>query len=307
MIHVLLTKFRKPSALAGGFLFFSLLLFSCASSGNLSDFQPESKNLSYIPSQFSWQGIKGLDFAEYFFFENKNIPLRYHCLKINLSDPSLKILTYPNSKEDFMLKDDRRTEFFKGLTAKQFSRQFDSAVTVNATPFEGKAKSKKLALLSSIRKICGIHIVSKEQFSPPVKKYGAICFLEDENGYTGKILKNQEAESFKECDYAFGGFFVILQDFKKQEFQARRADSRTALALSEDGKTLFLLCAEGERRGKSVGLSYQDSSDILLAAGAKDAIQMDGGGSTSLFVNGKNFLSYPSIRKNAVFIGFSMK
>ena len=78
-------------------------------------------------------------------------------------------------------------------------------------------------------------------------------------------------------------------------------------ACAEDGKTLFLLCAEGERKGKSVGLSYQDSSDILLAAGAKDAIQMDGGGSTSLFVNGKNFLSYPSIRKNAVFIGFSMK
>ena len=318
MIHVQLTKFRKPSVLTEGFLFFiALSLFSCATN---QDFPKQAQNpQSYqeaapapekeiqSESRFKWQQVQNADWAQYFFYENKEVPLRYHCMKINLEDENLSILTFPTSKNDFTHKKGKKTDFFTGLTAQEFSEKTKSVIAINASPYSGKFKNSRLSLLSSPRKIVGIHIVDKEILSPPVRKYSAICFKKAENGFTGEILKKQESQNFTDYDFAFAGFFTILKDFQKESFPAQNSDSRTALGLSQDGKTLYLLIVEGEKKTQSTGLSYQKCADIMLELGASDAIQLDGGNSTSLFINGRNSLAYTSRIKNAVFIGFSNK
>lgn len=318
MIHVQLTKFRKPSVLTEGFLFLILLtLFSCATNQNFSkqaqDVEQHQKtehpSEQEIPgeSRFKWQKVENAGWAEYFLYENKDIPLRYHCIKIDLSDKNLSILTFPTSKNEFSQKNDKVTDFFTGLTAKDFSEKTNSIISINASPYKGKFKSSKLSLLTSPRKIVGIHIVNKEILSPPVRKYSAICFKKTKDGFVGEILKKQESANFTEYDFAFAGFFTILKDFQKESFPVQKDDSRTAVGLSQNGQTLYLLTVEGEKRSESTGLSYQKCADIMLALGASDAIQLDGGGSTTLFINGKNCLSYTNNRKNAVFIGFSNK
>lgn len=316
MIHVQLTKFRKPSVLAEGFLFLLLIsIFSCATNQNISDSsnQLETGQKSYLPagqtasseSKIKWQKIPGTEWAEYFFFENKDYPLRYHCVKIDLSNEKLAIKTFPNSENDFVHKDGLKTAFFKGLTAKEFSEKSESIISINATPYGGKSKNSKISLLTSSRKIIGIHVADRKVLSPSVSRYSAICFKKTEKGFKGEILKNQTARDFSEYDFAFGGFFTVLKDSKKEVFQVQSDDSRTAIGLSRDGKTLFLLSVEGEKHSESIGLSYQKCADVMLFLGACDAIQMDGGGSTSLYINGRNSLSYTNSRKNAVFIGFS--
>ena len=57
----------------------------------------------------------------------------------------------------------------------------------------------------------------------------------------------------------------------------------------------------------SEGLSYPECARVLAAMGADDAMEFDGGGSSSLFIGGKNMLAYPSLRINANSIGFSFK
>lgn len=306
MIHDLLTKFKKPSVHAEGFLFLLLIsLFSCATN-RIQESQPQELQ-EILPQEVLWQPVQNTGFAEYFSFENKNYPLRYHCVKINLQSENLSIITYPQDKKDFY-RPASNDKYFQGLTANQFSRKFSPDIAINAAPFETKkGLSKQFAMLLPARKIIGIHVAENKVLSSPVEKYSAVCFQKTESGYTGEILKNQNEKDFSKYDFAFGGFYQILTDSKTERFKQRSNDSRSAIGLSKDGNTLYLLAVEGENPSNSIGLSYQECAQIFLFLGASDAIQMDGGGSTTLFMNGKNVLSYPAKRKNAVFIGFKAK
>lgn len=286
---------------SGHFLFILSLLpilavLSCAT----------NKSLQKPLTQNRWLKIQNAEWAEYSFYEDKSFPLRYHCVKIDLTSENILISTYPNSENDFIQKNGKRTEFFRGMTAKEFAQKSKSVISVNTAPFDGMYKSKKISLLSSTRRICGIHVVEKNLISSPIKKYSALCLKKASSGYTGRILTNQTGENLSEYDYVFGGFFTILKDFKKQPFSETR-DSRTAVGLTKDGKTLYLLIAEGEKPAQSVGLSYPECAEIFLALGVCDAMQMDGGSSSSLFINGKNALQYKNHIKSAVFLGFKNK
>ncbi|WP_294429610.1 phosphodiester glycosidase family protein [uncultured Treponema sp.] len=284
------------------------ILASCGTNHAIvpsSEYADRAENL-YIPAEneLSWQKIENCDFAEYFFYENKSYPVRYHCVKIDLNK-EVSITTFPQSEKDFVHKNGKNLNYFTGLRAAKFSKKFKSKITINAAPFGGKnGKWDSIAKITSPRRICGIHVVNKEELAPPIDRYSALCFSKDENGWTAKIIKNQKDTDFTEFDFAFGGFFTILSSDQKEEFSWKSNDSRTAAGITSDGKTLFLLVVEGERWSKSHGLSYQECADIMHALGAETAMQMDGGGSSSLFINQKNALSYPALRKNAVFIGF---
>lgn len=60
---------------------------------------------------------------------------------------------------------------------------------------------------------------------------------------------------------------------------------RTAVAKLKDGK--FLMITVDGRSEASGGIGLQDLAEYLLSLGATDAINLDGGGSTTMFVDGK--------------------
>lgn len=60
---------------------------------------------------------------------------------------------------------------------------------------------------------------------------------------------------------------------------------RTAVAKLKDGK--FLMITVDGRSVESVGIGLEDLSKILLELGATDAMNFDGGGSTTMFLDGK--------------------
>lgn len=66
--------------------------------------------------------------------------------------------------------------------------------------------------------------------------------------------------------------------------KARQLAPRTAIGLTADKKTLVLLAVDGRQPGYSLGANIGDLFDILKKEGVSDAVNMDGGGSTSLVV-----------------------
>lgn len=58
-------------------------------------------------------------------------------------------------------------------------------------------------------------------------------------------------------------------------------EPRTAIGVTKNGKRVFILVGDGRRREYSNGLSYADMIKIFNELGAYDAINLDGGGSTS--------------------------
>jgi len=63
---------------------------------------------------------------------------------------------------------------------------------------------------------------------------------------------------------------------------------RSALGISQDGKTLYLIAVDG--RSHSVGATHSEMTSLLLGYGIYDAIHLDGGGSTTIAAKpmGKN-------------------
>ena len=57
---------------------------------------------------------------------------------------------------------------------------------------------------------------------------------------------------------------------------------RTVIGLSADGRWLYVLVVDGRQPGYSMGAEMSDLVKLMLAAGASDAINMDGGGSSTL-------------------------
>ncbi len=61
---------------------------------------------------------------------------------------------------------------------------------------------------------------------------------------------------------------------------------RTAVAKLKDGKFL-MITVDGRQPGVSVGMNLNELAEYLLGLGAVDAMNLDGGGSTTMFLDGK--------------------
>ena len=61
---------------------------------------------------------------------------------------------------------------------------------------------------------------------------------------------------------------------------------RTAVAKMKNGKFL-MITVDGRQPGVSVGMTLQELADYLFSLGAVDAMNLDGGGSTTMFLDGK--------------------
>lgn len=61
---------------------------------------------------------------------------------------------------------------------------------------------------------------------------------------------------------------------------------RTAVAKLKDGKFL-MLTVDGRQPQHSIGMNLKELAELLLDLGATDAMNLDGGGSTAMFLNGK--------------------
>lgn len=62
---------------------------------------------------------------------------------------------------------------------------------------------------------------------------------------------------------------------------------RTAVGVSKDGKTLYLVTVDGRQPRISIGQSLPDLAKYMLSLGCWDAMNLDGGGSTTMVVRGE--------------------
>ncbi|MDM7920868.1 MAG: phosphodiester glycosidase family protein [Pyrinomonadaceae bacterium] len=76
---------------------------------------------------------------------------------------------------------------------------------------------------------------------------------------------------------------------------------RTAVAKLKDGKFL-MMTVDGRQPGVSVGMSLQELAEYLLSLGAVDAMNLDGGGSTTMVLDGK-VVKKPSDREGERKVG----
>jgi hypothetical protein len=82
-----------------------------------------------------------------------------------------------------------------------------------------------------------------------------------------------------------GAIDITWQQEKSSKAFVETRHPRTAVAKLKDGK--FLMVTVDGRTAESAGISLPDLAAFLLEMGAIDAMNLDGGGSTTMFLDGK--------------------
>lgn len=84
---------------------------------------------------------------------------------------------------------------------------------------------------------------------------------------------------------AHNGFQLVLKDGNNVVSNWNKDDvhPRMGLGITADKKTLYLLAIDGRSKGWSDGATPNDMAVLLKSVGVTDAVNFDGGGSTSLF------------------------
>lgn len=189
----------------------------------------------------------------------------YRIISFPLDFSKIQIVYYPT------IKDVKSDGWYKGIYTRDFGVRSKSFVAFNTAVFEVKNIFQHMGFS---RKSVGIYKVEGQVLSPPIDYFACLCF-KDEKVW---IAKSQEEESVKNADYAFGGFFKILENGELIPWNDS-FDVRMSVGLNKDSSRFYILT------GKN--LSFNQCALILKEAGCTEAMEFDGGSSTQIYIKGE--------------------
>jgi len=129
---------------------------------------------------------------------------------------------------------------------------------------KGKAPPRALDQLFRVARVIEVPDQLEQEF---------LSKAEDITNGVSQLIKNGKIDTTWEQEKASKAF-------------AETRHPRTAVAKLKDGKFL-MMTVDGRQPGVSVGMSLQELAEYLFSLGAIDAMNLDGGGSTTMFLDGK--------------------
>ena len=167
-------------------------------------------------------------------------------------------------------KRQRTRDFMK----EQRSKGLNMIVAVNAAPWSPwKAPfTHKYANPSGVNVLNGV-VVSENKGKRPA----FVIYKDGKPAIVPQVL----AKDYANIKVAVSGFSIVARN-GESTFNDKSLAPRTAYGISADKRYLYILGVDGRQPGWSMGMTCKEAGLWLLAAGASDAINMDGGGSTTL-------------------------
>lgn len=251
--------------LLGALLALFLAFSSCASVPSLrvadSDLQRAASISEYRPSwRELWPGIA----VNAALISMPRLSLR--AVRVDLQHPDIDVLVGPAVFPA------------KGVFTSSFARQSGCVVAINANPFVEVS-----ALEGRLNTTVGIAISEGRVIAPPESRLAALLFP-----YEGipRVVQQKDLPALSvgqtqdEFRYAVGGFFVVLEEGLATGHPSRRYP-RSAAAVSQDGRYLYLLTIDGRKPGLDMATEIE-TGELLAQLGAWNGLILDGGGSSTL-------------------------
>lgn len=189
--------------------------------------------------------------------------MKIHALRVDLEEPGIGFLVTPPNGE--------RPSETDGLKTSTFLKKYRCQVAVNASPFRPVGSRE-----GEPRDVIGLSVSRGERYSEPAAGYGSLVITRDRKArIVGPGGRTQNAH------HAVGGFRMLLEDGRNVGKDGA-VHPRTAVGLSKDGRSLFLLVIDGRQRGYSEGATTKETAGWLKALGAHQGLNLDGGGSTTM-------------------------
>lgn len=116
---------------------------------------------------------------------------------------------------------------------------------------------------------------------------GSVCtvFAIMKDG-TARIIKQSAYDTYKsDIAEAVGGRQQIMDGGMITTVKNNKQDPRTAIGVSSDRNKVIMLAIDGRQSSHSNGADYPEMGKMFKAMGAYDAINLDGGGSTTFIAS----------------------
>ena len=211
-------------------------------------------------------------------------PLKIHALKVDCRNPYLQFVTtgraegwgevMPDCKKFRIRTRRQRTLDF---VAEMRKKGIPVVVAVNAAPWLPWEKPYNHKFADHI----GLAVSDGEIVCLPQKRPVPALVRKKDGDWEMRTVK--PGDSVEDVFLAVSGFEFILRGGEVCAGVENKAlHPRTFYGLSQDRKTLYLVTADGRQKGYSEGMTLLEGAEYLRHFGACDAINMDGGGSTTM-------------------------
>ena len=198
-----------------------------------------------------------------------------HVTRVDLTNPELRVVASRESD--------------RGLTVSEYARRTNALVAINADYFDEKLRPVGLAIGP-----CGVWSGTKD-----TEREGVVAI----GNRRAEIYPQKEvlAEGEPWMTSAVSGWPMLVRSCRAltaselpgSDAFTRSPHPRTAVGLSEDGTTLYLVVADGRREGVP-GLTLARLARFMAEElGACAAMNLDGGGSSAMWV-GEELVNRPS-------------
>jgi hypothetical protein len=199
-------------------------------------------------------------------------PLVIHTVAIDLSLALVDFLVTPG--------DDSLNMDIAARTTSSFLEEYDVQLAINGSffvPFKAESPWDYYPHRGDDVDVEGLAISNGRQYSDEDPNFPVLCFT------PGRILIQPATGCPAETTQALAGNHILVEHgLRVADEQDLTLHPRTAVALGPDGRMLWFIIVDGRQRHYSEGVTLAELADITLELGADAALNLDGGGSSTL-------------------------
>ncbi|GAB4578942.1 MAG: hypothetical protein Fur0022_16790 [Anaerolineales bacterium] len=201
-------------------------------------------------------------------------PLVIHIVQIDLRTQGISAFVTPG--------DATREKPLDARTTSAFLQEFDLQIAINGdgfTPWSTNPLAPYPKPGDPVTPL-GLAISNGVPYAQPLDNHPTLYFSPN-----GKASLNDPPGNIA---FAISGLETLIRSGKIVPGLEGGAEPRTALGLNRAGKILTLVVVDGRQPGYSEGVTLPELAALLLEYGVHDGINMDGGGSSTLVVEGED-------------------
>ena len=199
-------------------------------------------------------------------------PLVLHVVQVDLRTPGLRIFVTPCDAES--------GEPMRARTVKRFLNEFDMSVAINGNafyPFHSRHALDYYPRAGDPVKVLGHAASSGVIYGEPKRRYPSIYFGPN---HRASFTRPTDTRVFS----VISGFDMIARAGRRIPLSGNSLHPRTGIGLDRSGDRLILMVVDGRQSGYSEGVSLGELADLMIEFGADTAMNLDGGGSSTLAV-----------------------
>jgi exopolysaccharide biosynthesis protein len=85
-----------------------------------------------------------------------------------------------------------------------------------------------------------------------------------------------------------GDRMLVLKGEVAPDLNDKQVDPRTAIGINRNGRYVYIVVVDGRQPFYSQGATFTDLAELLIEQGAYIAMSLDGGGSSTMVIEGRN-------------------